>query len=453
MTTTSTRFWSLVVVITCCCSRGDLRGQTSKDNIRPVIELADQLEWTWTWGEWVGNAAIALDAKKPVPVPPLGFDGKDKILAIIQKEFDAAGRIEVPQATAPLPAVAKIQTTDHDSMRAAMQQAMAPSTQAVIELEEIEAFQRAASDLAIQIKRQFSVLGQVQEVLLHVAERIPQPDIEKQLVFAFVDIEILFEPELQKVEDLIVAKAAAARSTVTARASLLLKRAYEVRLLALGEEAALSAEAQRLAKNAAALLARRQALDRMRNQLDAEESAIERLRDETEANRAEIQRIDRDLVTWQGWIAEAVRDREDYVKERRKSYNRCPGTPPQPYASCDHKSLREQWDNESRSSEYVQQRNQLIQTYSRLGQEGRDRQQALRQNNVQLTKEADERQAVWSTQNSKWSKEAATWSTDFQVDLEDRWRSRANLHWQANQSDLAQLRETITRLAALGGKP
>lgn len=435
----------------CLAILGAPRAAAEGDPVKQVYEFMNALKDVWDWGQWVDEAGLALDAQKPLPTPPGGMKGREAILARLAKQLDDVDAIPIPAAATPVPQLGAIPSSGFDAIRAALRPAAMALTTAAGELEEMEMLRQAWTDAIAQIKAEFRVLAQVRDVFLDVGKTVPIEEIQKQFVFAVVDIEFEFTPALTKVENAAIAKEKASRLAVVNRAKALTAAATDLRNALLVEELALTAEAQRLAQNAEKLQKRLDDLEARQRAVDFEEQAIQSLSDQIKAQEQQIVTLDRSISNYESNINFSVKARTDYIEAQRVNYRACPQG--QSYLNCTHEDLKAQFDARSAQSDYVIQRNREIDFYNKEISNARQRQSDLRQSNVQKRNEVNSRTNALVPQKTKLQNDRRTWNADARADLEDRWRSRANLHWQANQTDLAEVNAALTRLTALGGQP
>jgi len=441
---------SVVFLLVVCLAFAPLaHAQAHGKQIRQVNKFVRSMKKLWEWGSWVGRASVAVEADKPLPPPPVDMAGKSEILATLEQQLQDARDIEVAKPVLAIPPVPHVPSTSFDAIRGSLQPATSRFGYVMGELEEIEAFRATLQDSEEQIKQEFSVMGQVEQVLIDAAMTVPHPKLQEKFLFAVVDINLVFVPELTKVEDTIIAKRRDAKNEVVARAQAMKSTATELRNLLLVEKTALSAEAQRLAAAASALRKRLDALEQRRVAIEYEETAIQNIEVRIQDQAQQIARLDGSIQNAVSNRNFSIEARRKFIEDQRTNYHACPAGTNVTYADCTHTNLKDQFDARSATLQYAVERQREVDYYnSYIPQLQQQRQQLVNDNN-RLRNEIAARRTTVQQKRTQYQADLVVYRADLQKDLEDRWKSRANIHDAANQTDLAQIDAVLTRLAAL----
>ena len=414
---------------------------------KTVKKTYDQFKTVTDILTWAGDVAAALEEEKAAPPPPSQWKKGARLLEILSEERDAIAAIELPVYEAPLPNGAAAPSSSFDAMRNSLQHRVPLLKVAVFELQDGDGARRELVGVADLAKVRGSAAARVAALLLQAAVRVPLPKLQLELVGAMFDISTIHIPVLQEIEDTARKGSSQMGKDIVARAKRVEAAAKDVRAVLAVEAAALSAEATRLKNAADALLARRQGLDRRKGAVKQEQIAIRALRNQAQQMLKEATSEDQTIP---GLVSARDQAAAEITKEfdRQHQYFRCSAG--YTWTRCqDHSDQKQAFDRTVGQSNYVTSRRQAIQNYNGLITQHQQRASSLRQGAAQKNSDAAVREQVLAKEISRLAYDEGVLQSDLQRDLEDRWKSRADLHFAANAGETQEIGEILAALAKL----
>lgn len=441
-----------VLTLVVCLGRGQpARGQRLPDVVkvvRTVVEILDGLSTASEILDWASDVVRTAEGDLPAPASSPEWEQGGYLETLLEAQRSKLAALDLPTFDTPLPAVGELPTSSFDAVRNTLRPQVLALRVAAFELQDGDAARRQLEALESTVKTRILAASRVADILLEATKRVPVPQLQLQLAGAMFDIETRHIPILRQIESDASGKARSMSRAIRTRSAEVAAAAVQLRAALAVESAALSGEAERLRHAWEALDERRRELDRRRAAADLEARAILELGYRVDELRADAAAEERRVSNLQGAIQQAQRDIDGYVTRRRSSFRCSEGYS---WDRCRaHQEQKDTFDRNSRNSAYVKDRERSIRNYREEIDRRRNNTRSYRQQAAEIRREVSEREAALAIVRRRLRSDEATFERDVRADLEDRWRSRANLHADANAKDQAEIEAMRSLLSSLG---